>query len=271
MAKFHYDLVLGEEIIYRDVPVYDASTLVTGQFLMLDPTAATAVRFINGYTGDNTEMANSIGTICETLTTSSVISDTADAITTAASTTMKAISSVAATVAQGCRYGKVIVNPFAVYLTEYDQTGVALTGAWSTTTLTLTSLENNIAGSYVYSVPASTTAGFAGQLRYVTASSAGSCTVDSAPSTAGAATNDKVIRTRPLASKLTSLTSDGLRLSSAAAAPAGTYLVVVENYIGGPYQPLEFLRAQRHKGMKTNPQTKLYADVIQVNNVYNPI
>ena len=48
MAKFHYDLVLGEEIIYRDVPVYDASTLVTGQFLMLDPTAATACRFING-------------------------------------------------------------------------------------------------------------------------------------------------------------------------------------------------------------------------------
>ena len=93
-----------------------------GQFLMLDPTAATACRFINGYTGDSTEMTNSIGTICETLTTSSVISDTADAITTAASTTMKAISSVAATVAQGCRYGKVIVNPFAVYLTEYDQT-----------------------------------------------------------------------------------------------------------------------------------------------------
>lgn len=271
MAKFHYDLVLGEEIIYRDVPVYDASTLVNGQFVMLDPAAATDCRFINGYTGDSGEMVDGLGTICETLNTSSVISDTGDAITTPATTTQKAISSVAATMAQGHRYGKCIINPFAVYLTEYDQTGIALTSAWNSTTLTLTSIEANIGGGWVFSVSASTTPNFAGQLRYLTAAGSGNVTVDSAPTVNGAATNDKIIKILPIAARLTALTSDGQKLASQAAAGAGVSLCIVENYLGGPYQALEPLRAQRHKGLKTNPNAKLYADVMMLNSLYNPL
>lgn len=271
MAKFHYDLILGQEIIYRDVPVYDASTLVNGQFLMLDPTAATDCRFINGYTGSSAEMVDGLGTICETLNTTTP-ADPGDAITTAATTTQRAISSVAATLAQGHRYGKAIINPFAIYLTEYSQAtadDVALTGAWSTTTLTLTSLEDDIDGGWVFGTNA-TTAGFAGQLRYLTAAAAGSCTVDSAPTVAGT-TNDNIIKILPIAARLTGLSSDGTKLKSTAAAGAGVSLCIVENYLGGTNVPLEPLRAQRHKGTNVSSSAKFYADVMMLNSLYNPL
>lgn len=272
MAKFHYTLT-GEEPIVKDVPVYDAATLVQGEFVMLDPAAATDCRFITGYTSDNTEMLDGLGIMNETLTTTSK-ADYGDAITTAATANpdAAAIGSIAATLAQGHKYGKVIINPFAVYLTEYSQAAaddVAFTGAWSTTTLTVTSLEDNIDGGWVYVADASANALARGQLRYLSASASGSATTDSAP-TVATATSDTFIKILPIAHRLTEMNAAGTGLMTVAIAGTGVALTIVENYIGGTNIPLESLRAEVHEGVDYGAGTKFYADVLLNDHLYNP-
>jgi len=270
--KFHYDLT-GAEPIIRDVPVFDASSLSRGELLMADPAVASDCRFITAYAGDNTEAVDAIGVIQESLTTSSK-ADIGDAVTTAATADPQqdAISSVAATVAQGNRYGKAIINPFAVYLAEYSQAAaddIAFTAAWNSTTLTLTSLEDNIDGGWMYVSSQSQNAAVIGQLRYLTASAAGSATTDSAPQT-DTDTNDTLIKVLPVNHRLTSLTADATKLASQAAAGSGVALTILENYIGGSEQALEPLRAQLHKGNKYASTSKFFADVLLSDHIYNP-
>jgi hypothetical protein len=271
LMKYHYDLYNSEAIV-RDVPAYDAATLVQGEYLMLDPAAATDCRFITAYAGDATEALDGIGICNETVTTTSK-ADRGDAITTAATATTDAISSIAATLAQGHRYVKAIINPFAVYLAEYSQAAaddVALTQAWSTTTLTLTSLEDNIDGGWVFGASQSATSGFAGQLRYLTASAAGSCTVDSAPTVAGT-TNDTIVKVLPIAHRLVGLNAGATDLISTAAASSTVSLCIVENYIGGRDRALEPLRAEIHEGVDYGSNAKVYADIISINHLWNPL
>lgn len=270
--KFHYDLT-GAEPIVRDVPVYDAATLARGELVMLDPAAATDCQFITAYTGANTEAVDAIGVMQETLTTTSK-ANPGDAVTTAGTVDppQDAISSIAAGVAAGSRYGKVIINPFAVYLAEYSQAAaddVAFTQAWNSTTLTCTSLEDNIDGGYVFVSAASANASAKGQLRYLTASAAGSATTDSAPAVA-TTTNDTFIKVLPANHRLTALSADGIKLKSQAAAGSGVSLTILENYIGGSEQALEPLRAQRHKGGNFTSHAKLFADVLLTDHIYNP-
>src|SRR3990167_4518187 len=243
MAKFHYDLTEAEPIV-RDVPVYDATTLVYGEFIMLDSTAASNCRFITGYTGASSEMVDGLGMMNESLTTTSK-ADPGDGITTAKTSTAEAISSIAATLAQGHRYGKAIINPYAVYLTEYSQAAaddVAITTAWSTTTLTITSLEDNLDGGWILAADASTTTNFKGQLRYIDTAASGSCTVTVAPTVASTTTVDTIIKILPLCSKATALNAGATGLLSAAAAGSGISLEIIENYISTPSRPLQTLK-----------------------------
>ena len=271
MAKFHYDLT-GAEIIYRDVPMYDAALIDQGEFIMLGSTVDTDNQFITGYTGSSAEMVDGLGISNERLTTTSY-ADYGDHVTTAATTTTRAISSIAATPATGNRYGKAIINPFAVYLTEYSQGAsddISLTSAWSTTTLTLTSLEADVAAAgWILGGSASVTAGFAGQLRYVASSSGdGSCVVLTAPTVAGT-TSDSVIKILPIHSRLTNLTSDSLKLTSTSAIPSGVSLTILENYVTTDAKPLEPLRQQAHDGLSLSGNPKVYADVLIHDHVYN--
>ena len=271
MAKFHYDLT-GAEIIYRDVPMYDAALIDQGEFIMLGSTVDTDNQFITGYTGSSAEMVDGLGISNERITTAS-IADYGDHVTTAATTTTRAISSIAATPATGNRYGKAIINPFAVYLTEYSQGAsddISLTSAWSTTTLTLTSLEADVAAAgWILGGSASVTAGFAGQLRYVASSSGdGSCVVLTAPTVAGT-TSDSIIKILPIHSRLTNLTSDSLKLTSTSAIPSGVSLTILENYVTTDAKPLEPLRQQAHDGLNLSGNPKVYADVLIHDHVYN--
>jgi len=273
MAKYHYDLT-GAEPIVRDMAVYDATTLVYGEFVIMDATAATNCRLISGAAS----LADAAGIMNETLTTT-LKADYGDGVTTAATTTTPAISSVAATLAQGHRYGKVIINPFAIYLTEYNQSAandVALTESWSTTTLTLTSLEDNIDGGWILGAAASATAKFAGQLRYIDTSASGSCTVTSAPTVAGG-TNDTIVKIVPVHQRVVSLSSDGLYIASTAAA-GDEAATVVENYISAKDRPLEPLKAGAHAYSGTTATAldlgtgaKAYADLFLHDHLYNPL
>ena len=271
MAKFHYDLT-GAEIIYRDVPMYDAALIDQGEFIMLGSSVDTDNQFITGYTGSSAEMVDGLGISNERITTTST-ADYGDHITTAATTTTRSISSIAATPATGNRYGKAIINPFAVYLTEYSQGAsddISLTSAWSTTTLTLTSLEADVAAAgWILGGSASVTAGFAGQLRYVASSSGdGSCVVLTAPTVAGT-TSDSIIKILPIHSRLTNLTSDSLKLTSTSAIPSGVSLTILENYVTTDAKPLEPLRQQAHDGLNLSGNPKVYADVLIHDHVYN--
>jgi hypothetical protein len=273
MAKYHYDLT-GAEPIVRDMAVYDAATLVKGEFVILDSTAASNCRLITADGG----LTDAAGIMNETITTTSK-ADPGDAITTAATTTEDAISSIAATLAQGHRYGKVIINPFAIFLTEYSQAAaddVALTQAWSTTTLTLTSLEDNLDGGWIMGASASTTSGFAGQLRYIDTSASGSCTVTVAPTTAGT-TNDTIIKILPVHSIAIALNAGATDLLSAAAAGSDTG-TIVENYISSPDRPLQPMKvgnltrsSTTDTALDLGSSAKAYADILLHDHIYNKL
>lgn len=101
---------------------------------------------------------------------------------------------------------------------SYDLTAanaIACTQAVSTTTMTVTSLEDNIDGAFLYVVSGTG----AGQTNYLTASANGSCTLKAAFGTS-LDTSSKFIKILPRFHKLLGLSTDGTKLSSQAAAGA---------------------------------------------------
>lgn len=268
MAKYHYDLT-GAEPIIRDVPVYDAATLVNGEFIMLDPAAASDSQYITGYTSDNTEMIDGLGIMNETL---SLISkaDHGDFISTAATTTEAAISSVASTVATGSRYGKAIINPFAVYQTEYSQADAntmvcpveAAQTAW-----TPAAAEDNIDGGWVYTTYKSGNTN-GGSLRYIYVNDGTDYTVTALTTDA----TDDYVKVLPIAARLSDLDATATSLMNLGVVGTGVSMCVVENYIGGGGRPQEPLRMQVHDNLDDlGSTTKLYADLICINHLYNPL
>jgi len=168
MAKWSYDIT-GAEIILRDVPVYDAATIVDGEFIMLgtsDPDAGAdeGISFVTGYNATPANQCiDALGICKETVTTASSPS----------------IASTYSTTTGPC-YAKAIINPFAVYMVEQSLAAaddVAITST-AAATLTVAGLQDDIDGCHVY-FPLSA-AGVKGSLRLLTAAAAGSATMDSA-------------------------------------------------------------------------------------------
>jgi len=98
----------------------------------------------------------------------------------------------------GPYYGKVIINPFAIYEVEHSLAAaddVAITST-STTTLTVPTLQDDIDGCWAY-FPLNAV-GVKGSLRLITASASGSCTMDSALSVTGTGTDTVVLISMPL-------------------------------------------------------------------------
>jgi len=127
--RFHYDFCNAEPII-RDVNVYDATGLVEGELLMLGNTSKDGgadddgTAFQTAYEGGATDAVDALGICLETIS-----------CTVAPGSATEAGS-----------YAKCQINPFAVYLAEYSQAAaddVAITTAWTGTTLTIGSLEDN--------------------------------------------------------------------------------------------------------------------------------
>jgi len=284
MAKFHYDLT-GAEPIVRDMSVYDAATLVKGEFVVKDSTDPDDnFRLVSSEVMSNLTLA--AGIMNETLTTVS-LADIGDTTTTAATSTTAAISSVAASGATTAysgftRYGKVIINPFAVYLTEYSQAAaddLALTQAWNSTTLTLASLEDSCDGGWFLGASASTTSGFAGQLRHNDRAASGSATVSAAPTVAGAV-GDTLVKIIPVNKILLDLNDAATMIQSQAAVASESAATIVENYISAKDRPLEPLKVGTHvhgRGSTTagvldlGDGAKAYADLLLHSHMYNPL
>lgn len=257
--RFHYDLT-GAEPIIKDYPVYDASLLNQGELLMLgttdpDSSADMSLSLITAY---NATAANSaidaIGILNENTYASSNAPDGAPD--------------------SAPDYGKVIVNPFAVYMAEQNMdtsNDVALTST-STTTVTISSLADDIDGYWVY-FPL-TKAGTKGSLRLLTAAASGSATMDSALTAAGDSSDTAVLISPPLKYSF-NLDSLATKVSSSncQAANEATNIRIVETYIdrdGG----IELMRPAVHKALndldkvKGGNGPKFYYDLLLKDHIF---
>ncbi len=252
--RYHYSLISEDEPVIRDMPVYDATSLANGELLMLgttdpDSNADQNLSYVTAVTASSAEAVDAIGILTEG---------------TYAAT---APSRVPATNASGPNFGKVIINPFAVYLAEYAQgtsDDLAVTSN-STTTLTITSLEDDIDGGWVLFVNGQTANN--GSLRHLNTAASGSAVMDSAlPITA--TSSDNIIKILPPNHRTTDLSSNGVTLGTAAAVGSGVSLMVADNYIrskGTAFQPL---RKISHAGRQM-VDARVYADLVMLDHAYN--
>ena len=278
MAKFHYDLT-GAEPIIRDVPIYAVAKIVKGEMLQAGPIAATLKA---GFVTTNALTAaagiDSLGACMEDIGTTTP-ADFGDIVSTAATTSTRAISSIASTVATGSRYGKAIINPTAIYLFEWDQTstGYCTSAAVSASATYTQVVEQYGEGGWLYSVPgvSGAVAANEGQLRYITVSTTtGSYTL---LSTVTLAATEKLISIKPVNHRIlgvsgvasTATVNYPTKLSNLTSMAASSTIMyhIVENYVGGKNKPLEPLRASVHNGIQ-DKTLKFYSDVAQLDHVY---
>ena len=252
--EWAYDLT-GAEPIIRDVRLYDAAVIARGEMVMLgttDPDSHTDAG-MSGITAYNSTAANSaidvIG-VCQEDTTPTTAADTAPT------------------------YGKVIINPFAVWRVEHAldaANDVAITST-STTTLTVTSLPDDIDGYWVY-FPLSL-AGVKGSFRLLTASTTGSATMDSALTTTGTSA-DTIVAISPELKYSFNLDSTAVKVSSSncQAVNEATNLRVVQSFIDRD-QGLEILRPATHKGLnnlhlvKGGTGPKFFYDIVSKDHIF---
>lgn len=268
MAKWHYDLT-GAEMIIREVQMYDATDINVGEFIMQHATAANKQTFITGYVDSSACMVNGLGISLENITTGGTqggMLQTKDPYDTAAS--------IATTVATGARFGKAIINPFAVYLTEYSQAAaddelVVGAGAAASTTVTITSLEDDIDGGWIYFSYLSGVQSSKGQLRYLAAAAGGSVTTLTA---ATCTTAENYIKILPSNHELVDLDTTSRYITTDAAASPVVCLKVVQNYITPNGGALEVLRPKLHDStVQWDSTTKFYADLVLLDHAYNTV
>lgn len=154
---------------------------------------------------------------------------------------------------------------------------ISCTEAVNSTTMTVTSLENDIDGAFIYVVSGVG----AGQTNYLTASASGSCTLKAAFGTS-LDTSSKFIKILPRFHKLLSLSSDGVKLASQAAAGslAGAILDI-RIQRGGQSESLNPTKHDAITGLVYTDSSgttglsardlKFEADIVLFDGLYNPV
>lgn len=129
--RYHYDMY-GKEAVLRDIPVYAASALAIGTVMSSGP-VATAVNPGRAIRPVATVLNNIIGVLNEDVSAANALAVAATGFET---------------------YAKIIINPGAVYLAEYDTTGTTiLLSAADATGKSITSLDTGVAdqeGGWAY-------------------------------------------------------------------------------------------------------------------------
>lgn len=159
-----------------------------------------------------------------------------------------------------------LITPFRVARVEYSLASADLitcTQAVSTTTMTVTSLEDDIDAAFLY-----VDEGLgAGQTNYLTASAAGSCTLKAAFGTS-LDTTSKFVKILPRFHQLGALNSDGNKLTSQAAAGA-VAVMILDTYIerNGQMEQMNPVKHAALTGLNSLQSIRFYADVL----IRNPI
>lgn len=259
--RYAYDLHHVEPEI-QDVPVYDATQLQDGELIMLgatdpDSNADHGVAFITAQTGSSAEAVDALGIILDRRGETGYTTPGPHPAVTV--TDLPDIADPP--------YLRAIINPFAVYRAEYDQADTMAVASTSTTTFTVTSLEDDIDIGWIFMVTA-TVSGNDANLRQLTASASGSATMDSAL-TGGNETSGTAIKILPVNHQTTDLATDSLGLGTNAAIGTGISLAVMENWMRSDSEPTTRLRAAKHRGLDFTNNARFFSDVILLDHIWN--
>lgn len=249
------------------IPVYDAALLADGELLMRHASWHSGENkfWITAYTAGATEAEDTIGI---TRGSSTGIYNQMEENSSHYHLTSTAPS---VAISAGGNYMPAIINPHATYYAFWDQTDAinCSTAVSASTSWTLTSLENNIDGGWLYTTDgADSSATFVGELRYLTASAAGSCTADSAITVD---TSTDVIKMVPVGHRLVDLNAEATGLSTTAAASSTIYLEILENWITNGSHPREAMNYYDHKGLSGANPAIFYGEIIQLKHAYRAV
>ena len=251
--RFHYDLTQATPIM-REYPVYDVSDsgLVAGQ--------AVSGSAINATEGKGCMI-------------DAAAADPIAVIGVLASTSAHCLSVLATGVEY---YGKAIVNPHAIYLAEWEQSGGTNTAANATgETITCTIAANAEANwFYVYGSDGNTAQGnlfkAGNDSNTATAINVTGTAFDDelgALTTASTFINIVTHLIGGITTGSVDMNSDMTKLSGAADATGGDMLIL-ENYINSKRFPFEPLKVANHCGKK-DASAKFYGDLFFVKSIFS--
>jgi len=253
--RFSYDLT-GAEPIIRDMAVYDAALLANGELLQLGTSAnTTADGGISLITAYNSTAASSAIDAVGILTESTYAASAPDRTPVDTS---------------GVYMGKVIINPFAVYMAQVDDsTGDDVAVESSSTTVlikeTLSTIGASGVGGYWVLFTNCSTPGLDGQLRFITDNDADDFDIPALPSTPS--TSDNYIFANPANAYACNLNAEatGLTSDKTLDVPEGaTNLRVIRSYAGSNSNPIVPLLSYISPAASSQlgSGAKLYSDIV---------
>lgn len=145
-----------------------------------------------------------------------------------------------------------LFDRYAPVWVEYDQSDTMAVASTSGTTVTISSLEDNINGSFLYAVAGTG----AGKLAFVQDSAAGSCVSKTATGWDSTTTVIKILR---FGHGLAKLNSAATKIGTDAAAGSWT-IAVLETYIEAVGIPLQLIDPSKHDNL-TLTNARFYAKV----------
>ena len=254
--EFAYDLTGSKEII-RDCPLYDAASLAQGELLMKGTTDPDS----GGDEGRSLVTAYDATKANQAIDAVGILTEAGLTVTTAYSTSTEVT------------YGKVQINPFAIYKAEYfaDAGNDQAITSTTTTTLAIASLADDVDGYWVFFPLTVADQNYA--LRFLISSGSNEAVMDSALLTTGDS-SDTCIFINPPNSLAIDLSDNalGLSFSGNAAIPDGscaTNLRVLDSFIDGNGYAMAPLRSGTHSGLNGLVNAKFYADLCMLDHLYN--
>lgn len=248
--KFMKDLVQAEPV-YRNLPLAASVTFVSGCAVALDTTAATTDLILQVST-----WINNVGVFYGYST-----------IATSQNSSVTTTGTIAAGTTQ---FGKVLVNPFAIYEAEYERESYVTTTNFSGTTWTAT--HECAAGDWLMDI--TTTSAAYGRIMYIASTSTTTtATLLSTATTTPGTTDNWVHIRRPLCGQLAAqygridlnATADAIK---SAATYGGVGMQIIDNHIRSDkstaYQPL---RRATHDNTQDSSY-KVYAELQFVDNIW---
>lgn len=260
MSRWHYDLY-GAEPIERYVPVYDTALIDIGEMVMLgvtdpDSNADHGVAFVTAFVASSAMCVDTLGVSLMKRNTAgpapAIVGDVVG---------IDALPDIA-----NPPYNKCIINPGAVYLSEYDQADTMAVASSSTTTITVTSLEDDIDTGWIFMVTA-TVSGNDANLRQLTASASGSATMDAAL-TGGNETSGTAIKILPVNHRFVDFSAAAVKIATDAAIGDCVSLHNIENYVADDGLSFQPLRASRHRGLVLTNNARFFSDIALLDHVY---
>lgn len=252
--EWHYD-VTGAEPIIRDVRVYNNGALTRGQ-AMAHGAVATAENQGAAIVADDDVLSNIIGVLQEDLSAANALSVVATGVD---------------------KYAKLIINPFAVWLTKYSQLAahdVPITTADATgKSVTITQVTDHERG-WVYITNVGSTVGGYGNLFQVGAATSTTALTAATSYDDHLAANivgdTCIVLHTPFSAdvaggsvNLASSATTGSNLSGHTASAGAGAALVLENYITSQSRPMEPLVCARHSGYNYKSEApQFYGDVM---------